>query len=129
MDSAGHRLRVGAGRTRYSGDGGNAGLYPLGRLDGPGCAGRYHTAWRPRFSSVGRRITAQRGPLDWGLINRVVPKGKALERPLRMAEQICENAPFLSRLITRSLRDFIGCACRRGRNAEAGRDRLADIRH
>ncbi len=29
----------------------------------------------------------------WGLVNRVVPKGEALNEALRMAEAICENAP------------------------------------
>ncbi len=29
----------------------------------------------------------------WGLVNRVVPRGEALNEALRMAEGICENAP------------------------------------
>src|ERR1700709_941322 len=29
----------------------------------------------------------------WGLVNRVVPRGQALDEALRMAEAICENAP------------------------------------
>ena len=29
----------------------------------------------------------------WGLVNRIVPKGEALNEALRMAEAICENAP------------------------------------
>ena len=29
----------------------------------------------------------------WGLVNRVVPRGEALNEALRMAEAICENAP------------------------------------
>ncbi len=29
----------------------------------------------------------------WGLVNRVVPKGEALNEAMRMAEAICENAP------------------------------------
>jgi enoyl-CoA hydratase len=33
----------------------------------------------------------------WGLVNRVVPKGEALNEALRMAEAICENAPVTIR--------------------------------
>ena len=33
----------------------------------------------------------------WGLVNRVVPKGEALNEALRMAEAICENAPVIIR--------------------------------
>jgi len=54
---------------------------------------------------VGRRITAQEA-LDWRLINRVVPKGKALDEALKIAHQICENAPISLRAITRTLREL-----------------------
>ena len=33
----------------------------------------------------------------WGLVNRVVPKGEALNEALRLAEAICENAPVTIR--------------------------------
>ena len=33
----------------------------------------------------------------WGLVNRVVPKGEALNEALSMAEAICENAPVTIR--------------------------------
>ncbi len=33
----------------------------------------------------------------WGLVNRVVPRGEALNEALRMAEAICENAPVTIR--------------------------------
>ncbi len=33
----------------------------------------------------------------WGLVNRVVPKGEALNEAIRMAEAICENAPVTLR--------------------------------
>jgi enoyl-CoA hydratase len=33
----------------------------------------------------------------WGLVNRVVPKGEALNEALKMAEAICENAPVTIR--------------------------------
>jgi enoyl-CoA hydratase len=54
---------------------------------------------------LGRRISAQEA-LAWGLINRVVPKGKALEEALSMAAQLCENGPLSIKAITRSLREL-----------------------
>ncbi len=54
---------------------------------------------------LGRRITAQEA-LDWGLINRIVPKGKALEEALKIAEQLCENAPLSLKAVTRALREI-----------------------
>ena len=33
----------------------------------------------------------------WGMVNRVVPKGEALNEALRMADAICENAPVTIR--------------------------------
>ena len=33
----------------------------------------------------------------WGLVNRVVPRGEALNEALKMAEAICENAPVTIR--------------------------------
>lgn len=33
----------------------------------------------------------------WGLVNRVVPRGEALNEAVRMAEAICENAPVTIR--------------------------------
>jgi enoyl-CoA hydratase len=33
----------------------------------------------------------------WGLVNRVVPRGEALNEAMRMAEAICENAPVTIR--------------------------------
>jgi enoyl-CoA hydratase len=54
---------------------------------------------------LGRRISAQEA-LKWGLINRIVPKGKALEGALEIAEQLCENAPLSIIAITRALREI-----------------------
>ncbi len=54
---------------------------------------------------LGRRITAQEA-LEWGLINRIVPKGKALEEALKIAEQLCENAPLSLKAVTRALREI-----------------------
>lgn len=54
---------------------------------------------------LGRHITAQEAK-DWGLINRVVQKGKALEEAMAIAEEIAnENAPLSIQAITRSLRE------------------------
>ena len=44
--------------------------------------------------------------MDWGLINRVVPKGKALEEAIKIARQMCENGPISIRAITRTLREI-----------------------
>lgn len=54
---------------------------------------------------LGRRISAQEA-LDWGLINRVVPKGKALEEAMNMARQLSENAPLSIKAITQTLREI-----------------------
>lgn len=54
---------------------------------------------------LGRHISAQEAK-DWGLINRVVPKGKALDEAMAIAEEIAnENAPLSIQAITRSLRE------------------------
>lgn len=54
---------------------------------------------------LGRHISAKEA-LDWGLINRIVPKGKALEEALKIAHQLCENAPLSIKAITRTLREI-----------------------
>ncbi|MBW1901217.1 MAG: crotonase/enoyl-CoA hydratase family protein, partial [Deltaproteobacteria bacterium] len=80
------------------------GLYPLGasavrlRRQIPYCLAA-------EILLMGRHITAQEA-LNWGLINRVVPKGKALEEALNMAKQLCENAPLSIKAITRTLREI-----------------------
>lgn len=53
---------------------------------------------------TGRHVSAQEA-LDWGLINRIVPKGEALAEARRIAEQICANGPLAVRAVTRSLRE------------------------
>jgi enoyl-CoA hydratase len=53
---------------------------------------------------LGRHITAQEA-LNWGLINRVVPKNTALEAALKIAHEIAdENGPLSIQAITKSLR-------------------------
>ncbi len=54
---------------------------------------------------LGRRISAQEAR-EWGLINRIAPKGKALEEAMNMARQLGENGPLAIKAITRSLREF-----------------------
>lgn len=54
---------------------------------------------------LGRHISAQEA-LNWGLINRVVPKGDALHEALKIAEEIAnKNAPLSIKAITKSLRE------------------------
>lgn len=57
---------------------------------------------------LGRNISA-REALEWGLINRVVPKGKTLEEAMKLAEKLCENGPLAITAITRSLREHQEC--------------------
>lgn len=45
---------------------------------------------------LGEYINAQEAH-RWGLVNRVVPRGEALNEALRMAEALCENAPITLR--------------------------------
>ena len=80
------------------------GLYPLGasairlRRQIPYCLAA-------EVLLLGRRVSAQEA-LEWGLINRVVPKGKALEQALEMAEELCQNGPLSIKAITRTLREL-----------------------
>lgn len=53
---------------------------------------------------LGRHVSAQEA-LQWGLINRVVPKGQALSEALKIAEELCENAPLSVQAILKSLRE------------------------
>jgi len=54
---------------------------------------------------LGRHVSAQEA-LDWGLINRVVPKGEALNEAMKMAKELTEeNAPLSVQAILKSLRE------------------------
>lgn len=54
---------------------------------------------------LGRHVSAQEA-LEWGLVNRVVPKGEALKVAIEIAEEIAEqNAPLSIKAITKSLRE------------------------
>ncbi len=57
---------------------------------------------------LGDHVSA-REAMEWGLINRVAPKGKALEEALKLADRLCENGPISIRAITRSLREHQEC--------------------
>ncbi len=80
------------------------GLYPLG---GSGIRLRRQIPYclAAEILLLGRHITAQEA-LDWGLINRIAPKGKALEDAMKMAKQLCENAPLSIKAITKTLREL-----------------------
>jgi enoyl-CoA hydratase len=45
---------------------------------------------------LGEYITAEQAR-HWGLVNRVVPRGEALDEAMRMADALCENAPVTLR--------------------------------
>ncbi len=45
---------------------------------------------------LGEYITGEQAR-HWGLVNRVVPRGQALDEAMRMAEALCENAPVTLR--------------------------------
>ena len=57
---------------------------------------------------TGRHVTAQEA-LDWGLINRMVPKGKTLETALEIAAAISRNGPVAVRAVMKSLREHEEC--------------------
>lgn len=53
---------------------------------------------------LGEHITAQQA-LDFGLINRIVPKGETLNEAKKLAEKICANGPLAIKAVVRSLRE------------------------
>jgi enoyl-CoA hydratase len=57
---------------------------------------------------LGEHITAQQA-LDFGLINRIVPKGETLAEAKKIAARICENGPLAVKAVTRSLREHQEC--------------------
>lgn len=80
------------------------GLYPLG-----GATVRIRRqipyALAAEMLLLGRHVSAQEA-LRWGLVNRVVPKGQALAEALKIAEELCANAPLAVQAIVRSLREI-----------------------
>lgn len=97
-------LRVGAEDARFGVTEVTRGLYPMAasavrlRRQIPYCLAA-------EILLLGRHISAQEA-LDWGLINRVVPKGQALEAAMNLARQLTENAPISIKAITRTLREI-----------------------
>ena len=57
---------------------------------------------------TGRHVTAQEA-LEWGLINRIVPKGKTLDEALAIAAQIGRNGPVAVKAVMKSLREHEEC--------------------
>ncbi len=53
---------------------------------------------------TGDRVSAQQA-LDFGLINRVVPKGETLNEAKKFAAKICANGPLAVKAVVRSLRE------------------------
>lgn len=97
-------IRVGAEDAVFGVTEVTRGLFPLGgstvrlRRQIPYCLAA-------EILLLGRRLTAEEA-LRFGLINRVVPKGKALEEALKIAQELCENAPLSIKAITRALREI-----------------------
>lgn len=95
-------LRVGAEDATFGITEVRRGLYPMGasalrlRRQIPYCLAA-------EMLLLGGHYSAEQA-LRFGLINRVAPKGKALEEALKMAEELCANAPLSIRAITRTLR-------------------------
>ena len=56
----------------------------------------------------GEHISAQQA-LQFGLINRVVPKGETLNEAKKIAARICANGPLATKAVTRSLREHQEC--------------------
>lgn len=54
---------------------------------------------------LGRHITAEEA-LNWGLVNRLTPKGGALEEAKKIAEEIGKTGPLALKAIVRSLREL-----------------------
>ncbi len=54
---------------------------------------------------LGRHISAQEA-LEWGLINRIVPKGDTLSEAKKIAAEIGKTGPLALKAITQSLRDI-----------------------
>lgn len=101
---AGTDLRIGAEDSTYGVTEVARGLYPMAgssvRLPRqiPYCLAA-------EMVLLGRHVTAQEA-LNWGLINRIVPKGEALNEARKMAEQLCKTGPLALKAITRSLREL-----------------------
>ncbi len=47
---------------------------------------------------------------EYGLINRIAPKGEALNEAKRVAEELCKNGPLSIKALTKSLREYAEAA-------------------
>jgi enoyl-CoA hydratase len=54
---------------------------------------------------TGRHVSAQEA-VDFGLVGRVVPKGRALAEAKKIAQVICDNGPLSIRALMRMLREI-----------------------
>ena len=73
----------------------------MGRCSG--CRGGCRTASRWRWPSPAQPITAEQAH-EYGLVNRLAPKGGAVDTALELAERIARNAPLsvaASKLVVR----------------------------
>jgi enoyl-CoA hydratase len=57
---------------------------------------------------LGEHVTAQKA-LEYGLINRIVPKGETLAEAKKMAALICRNGPLAVKAVMQSLREHQEC--------------------
>lgn len=57
---------------------------------------------------LGEHVTAAKA-LEWGLINRIVPKGQTLAEAKKIAEKICRNGPLAVKAVVQSLREHQEC--------------------
>ena len=101
---AGTDIRVGAEDSTYGVTEVARGLYPMAgssiRLPRqiPYCLAA-------EMLLTGRHVSAQEA-LQWGLINRVVPKGQALSEAMNVAQEIGKTGPLALKAIMRTLRDL-----------------------
>ena len=97
-------LRVGAEDSIYGVTEVARGLYPMAGSS-VRAPRQIPYALAAEMVLLGRHITAQEA-LQWGLINRVVPKGEALNEAKKMAAELADVGPLSLKAITASLRDI-----------------------
>ena len=96
-------IRVAAEDATFGVTEAKRGLFPLG-----GSSVRLRRQIPYTFAAeillTGRHVTA-REALDFGLVGRVVPKGRALDEARTIAAEICANGPLSIRALMRMLRE------------------------
>jgi enoyl-CoA hydratase len=97
-------IRVAAEDATFGVTEARRGLFPLG-----GSSVRLRRQIPYTFAAeillTGRHVTAQEA-LDFGLVGRVVPKGRALDEARAIAAEICANGPLSIRALMRMLREI-----------------------